>query len=51
MAGALAAKMGFKSLLRKQAKNFRVQICTMESDLEFSCEVSIQPRLSVQSSG
>uniref|UniRef100_A0A3B4A688 FERM domain-containing protein n=1 Tax=Periophthalmus magnuspinnatus TaxID=409849 RepID=A0A3B4A688_9GOBI len=39
MASALAAKMGFNSLLRKQAKNFNVRICTMESDLEFSCEV------------
>ncbi|XP_029016425.1 NF2, moesin-ezrin-radixin like (MERLIN) tumor suppressor a isoform X1 [Betta splendens] len=39
MASELAAKMGFKSLLRKQAKNFSVKICTMESDLEFSCEV------------
>lgn len=39
MASALAAKMGFNSLLRKQAKNFNVRICTMESDMEFSCEV------------
>ncbi|KAF3695462.1 Merlin Moesin-ezrin-radixin-like protein Neurofibromin-2 Schwannomin [Channa argus] len=39
MASALAAKMGFNSLMRKQAKNFIVRICTMESDMEFSCEV------------
>uniref|UniRef100_A0A8C6WSY4 Neurofibromin 2a (merlin) n=1 Tax=Neogobius melanostomus TaxID=47308 RepID=A0A8C6WSY4_9GOBI len=39
MASALAAKMGFNSLLRKQAKNFSVRICTMESDMEFNCEV------------
>ncbi|KAK5870795.1 hypothetical protein PBY51_003711 [Eleginops maclovinus] len=39
MASALAAKLGFNSLLRKQAKNFNVRICTMESDMEFSCEV------------
>eukprot|EP00064_Thunnus_orientalis_P003026 superscaffoldBa00000239_g3034 len=38
MASALAAKMGFNSLMRKQAKNFNVRICTMESDMEFSCE-------------
>lgn len=38
MASALAAKMGFNSLLRKQTKNFSVRICTMESDMEFSCE-------------
>uniref|UniRef100_A0A8C4F2D4 Merlin n=1 Tax=Dicentrarchus labrax TaxID=13489 RepID=A0A8C4F2D4_DICLA len=39
MASALAAKMGFNSLMRKQARNFNVRICTMESDMEFSCEV------------
>uniref|UniRef100_A0A669EQ21 Merlin n=1 Tax=Oreochromis niloticus TaxID=8128 RepID=A0A669EQ21_ORENI len=39
MASALAAKMGFNSLMRKQAKTFNVRISTMESDLEFSCEV------------
>uniref|UniRef100_A0A1A8F038 Neurofibromin 2a (Merlin) n=1 Tax=Nothobranchius korthausae TaxID=1143690 RepID=A0A1A8F038_9TELE len=39
MARALAAKMGFNSLLRKQARNFRVRICTMESEEEFNCEV------------
>uniref|UniRef100_A0A8D0AQT0 NF2, moesin-ezrin-radixin like (MERLIN) tumor suppressor n=1 Tax=Sander lucioperca TaxID=283035 RepID=A0A8D0AQT0_SANLU len=38
MASALAAKMGFTSLLRKQARNFNVRICTMESDMEFNCE-------------
>lgn len=38
MASALAAKMGFNSLLRKQTKNFSVRICTVESDMEFSCE-------------
>uniref|UniRef100_A0A8C6PN52 NF2, moesin-ezrin-radixin like (MERLIN) tumor suppressor n=1 Tax=Nothobranchius furzeri TaxID=105023 RepID=A0A8C6PN52_NOTFU len=31
--------MGFNSLLRKQARNFRVRICTMESEEEFNCEV------------
>uniref|UniRef100_A0AAX7SDV3 Merlin n=1 Tax=Astatotilapia calliptera TaxID=8154 RepID=A0AAX7SDV3_ASTCA len=39
MASAFAAKMGFNSLMRKQAKTFNVRISTMESDLEFSCEV------------
>uniref|UniRef100_A0A8C6PMM0 NF2, moesin-ezrin-radixin like (MERLIN) tumor suppressor n=1 Tax=Nothobranchius furzeri TaxID=105023 RepID=A0A8C6PMM0_NOTFU len=39
MASALAAKMGFNSLLRKQARNFRVRICTMESEEEFNCEI------------
>uniref|UniRef100_A0A8C6U5I7 Neurofibromin 2a (merlin) n=1 Tax=Neogobius melanostomus TaxID=47308 RepID=A0A8C6U5I7_9GOBI len=42
MASALAAKMGFNSLLRKQAKNFSVRICTMESDMEFNCEVKLK---------
>lgn len=42
MASALAAKMGFNSLLKKQARNFSVRISTMESDMEFSCEVCIQ---------
>lgn len=41
MASALAAKMGFNSLLRKQPRNFSVRISTMESDMEFSCEVCI----------
>uniref|UniRef100_A0A3B3HZJ5 Merlin n=1 Tax=Oryzias latipes TaxID=8090 RepID=A0A3B3HZJ5_ORYLA len=39
MASALAARMGLNSLLRKQARTFRVRICTMESDMEFSCEI------------
>uniref|UniRef100_A0A665T9G8 Merlin n=1 Tax=Echeneis naucrates TaxID=173247 RepID=A0A665T9G8_ECHNA len=39
MASALAAKIGLNSLKRRQAKNFSVRICTMESDMEFSCEV------------
>ncbi|XP_031705105.1 merlin isoform X2 [Anarrhichthys ocellatus] len=40
MASALAAKMGFNSLMRKQSRrNFNVRICTAESDMEFSCEV------------
>uniref|UniRef100_A0A8D3AJ09 FERM domain-containing protein n=1 Tax=Scophthalmus maximus TaxID=52904 RepID=A0A8D3AJ09_SCOMX len=39
MASALAAKLGFNSLMRKQARSFNVRICTMESDMEFSCEV------------
>lgn len=41
MASALAAKMGFNSLMRKKPRNFSVRICTMESDMEFSCEVCI----------
>ncbi|KAM8866204.1 merlin [Synchiropus picturatus] len=39
MAGVFAAKMGFNSLLRKQPKNFTVRICTLESDMDFTCEV------------
>ncbi|XP_061528743.1 NF2, moesin-ezrin-radixin like (MERLIN) tumor suppressor a isoform X4 [Phycodurus eques] len=39
MASYLAAKMGFNSLMRKQNRNFNVRICTMESDMEFSCEM------------
>uniref|UniRef100_A0A674PFI0 Merlin n=1 Tax=Takifugu rubripes TaxID=31033 RepID=A0A674PFI0_TAKRU len=39
MASVLAGKMGLNSLLRKQSRNFNVRICTMESDMEFSCEV------------
>lgn len=39
MASAFAAKMGLNSLMRKQPRNFSVRICTMESDMEFSCEV------------
>ncbi|XP_054895715.1 NF2, moesin-ezrin-radixin like (MERLIN) tumor suppressor a [Poeciliopsis prolifica] len=39
MASALAAKLGFNSLIRKQAKYFNVKICTMESDMEFKCEM------------
>ncbi|XP_061836053.2 NF2, moesin-ezrin-radixin like (MERLIN) tumor suppressor a [Nerophis lumbriciformis] len=39
MASALAAKMGFNSLARKQNRSFNVRICTMESDMEFSCKV------------
>ncbi|XP_037338650.2 NF2, moesin-ezrin-radixin like (MERLIN) tumor suppressor a [Pungitius pungitius] len=39
MASALAAKLGFNSLLRKPPRSFHVRICTAESDMEFSCEV------------
>ncbi|XP_077378752.1 merlin isoform X2 [Festucalex cinctus] len=39
MANYLAAKMGLNSLARKQNKSFNVRICTMESDMEFSCEM------------
>ncbi|XP_061622800.1 NF2, moesin-ezrin-radixin like (MERLIN) tumor suppressor a isoform X2 [Phyllopteryx taeniolatus] len=39
MASYLAGKMGFNSLMRKQNRNFNVRICTMESDMEFSCEM------------
>ncbi|XP_068594884.1 NF2, moesin-ezrin-radixin like (MERLIN) tumor suppressor a [Brachionichthys hirsutus] len=36
MASALA--LGLSSLMRKQSKHFKVRICTMESDMEVSCE-------------
>nr|XP_061804323.1 merlin-like isoform X5 [Nerophis lumbriciformis] len=39
MASYLASKMGFNSLVRKQNRSFNVRICTMESDMEFSCEM------------
>ncbi|KAK0143267.1 Merlin [Merluccius polli] len=40
MAGALAAKlMALNTLRRKPARSFTVRICTMESDMEISCEV------------
>nr|XP_057926653.1 NF2, moesin-ezrin-radixin like (MERLIN) tumor suppressor a isoform X2 [Doryrhamphus excisus] len=39
MASALGAKMGFNSLVRKQNRSFTVRICTMESDMEFSCKM------------
>ncbi|XP_019741349.1 merlin isoform X2 [Hippocampus comes] len=38
MASNLAAKLGWNSLVRKQNRSFNVRICTMESDMEFSCE-------------
>lgn len=41
MASVLAGKMGLNSLFRKQSRNFNVRICTMESDMEFSCEVCV----------
>ncbi|XP_077418164.1 merlin isoform X2 [Vanacampus margaritifer] len=39
MGNYLAAKMRLNSLVRKQNKSFNVRICTMESDMEFSCEM------------
>ncbi|XP_061673691.1 NF2, moesin-ezrin-radixin like (MERLIN) tumor suppressor a isoform X2 [Syngnathoides biaculeatus] len=39
MASYLVGKMGFNSLMRKQIRSFNVRICTMESDMEFSCEM------------
>ncbi|XP_053135944.1 merlin isoform X5 [Hemicordylus capensis] len=39
MAGAIASRMSFSSLKRKQPKTFIVQIATMEAEMEFNCEV------------
>uniref|UniRef100_A0A452GFI4 FERM domain-containing protein n=1 Tax=Gopherus agassizii TaxID=38772 RepID=A0A452GFI4_9SAUR len=39
MAGAIASRMSFSSLKRKQPKTFTVRIMTMDAEMEFSCEV------------
>ncbi|XP_029475248.1 merlin isoform X4 [Rhinatrema bivittatum] len=39
MAGAIASRMTFSSLKRKQPKTFTVRIITMDAEMEFSCEV------------
>uniref|UniRef100_A0A8C5LZ22 Merlin n=1 Tax=Leptobrachium leishanense TaxID=445787 RepID=A0A8C5LZ22_9ANUR len=39
MAGAIASRMSFSSLKRKQPKTFIVQIITMDAEMEFNCEV------------
>ncbi|OXB76454.1 UNVERIFIED_CONTAM: hypothetical protein H355_014169 [Colinus virginianus] len=38
MAGAIASRMSFSSLKRKQPKTFTVRIVTMDAEMEFSCE-------------
>lgn len=40
MAGAIASRMSFSSLKRKQPKTFTVRIVTMDAEMEFNCEVS-----------
>lgn len=42
MAGAIASRMSFSSLKRKQPKTFTVRIATMDAEMEFSCEVTAQ---------
>lgn len=45
MAGAIASRMSFSSLKRKQPKTFTVRIVTMDAEMEFNCEVTgRQPR-------
>nr|KAF6312013.1 neurofibromin 2 [Pipistrellus kuhlii] len=39
MAGAIASRMSFSSLKRKQPKTFTVRIVTMDAEMEFNCEV------------
>lgn len=39
MAGAIASRMSFSSLKRKQPKTFTVRIITMDAEMEFNCEV------------
>uniref|UniRef100_A0A6I8SNA3 Neurofibromin 2 (merlin) n=1 Tax=Xenopus tropicalis TaxID=8364 RepID=A0A6I8SNA3_XENTR len=39
MAGAIASRMNFTSLKRKQPKTFIVRIITMDAEMEFNCEV------------
>lgn len=43
MAGAIASRMSFSSLKRKQPKTFTVRIVTMDAEMEFNCEVSGRP--------
>uniref|UniRef100_A0A674IHM4 NF2, moesin-ezrin-radixin like (MERLIN) tumor suppressor n=1 Tax=Terrapene triunguis TaxID=2587831 RepID=A0A674IHM4_9SAUR len=40
MAGAIASRMSFSSLKRKQPKTFTVRIITMDAEMEFNCEVT-----------
>lgn len=40
MAGAIASRMSFSSLKRKQPKTFTVRIVTMDAEMEFNCEVT-----------
>eukprot|EP00069_Balaena_mysticetus_P014667 bmy_01620T0 len=40
MAGAIASRMSFSSLKRKQPKTFTVRIVTMDAEMEFNCEGS-----------
>lgn len=48
MAGAIASRMSFSSLKRKQPKTFTVRIVTMDAEMEFNCEVTgWQPRRAV----
>lgn len=52
MAGAIASRMSFSSLKRKQPKTFTVRIVTMDAEMEFNCEVTgCQPRRAVSVSG
>ncbi|KAM4648975.1 merlin isoform 3-T3 [Amazona ochrocephala] len=44
MAGAIASRMSFSSLKRKQPKTFTVRIATMDAEMEFSCEVTGRDR-------
>uniref|UniRef100_A0A8C2PH77 FERM domain-containing protein n=1 Tax=Capra hircus TaxID=9925 RepID=A0A8C2PH77_CAPHI len=39
MAGAIASRMSFSSLKRKQPKTFTVRIVTMDAEMEFNCEM------------
>nr|XP_042104396.1 merlin-like [Ovis aries] len=39
MAGAIASRMSFSSLQRKQPKTFTVRIVTMDAEMEFNCEM------------
>ncbi|XP_062446418.1 uncharacterized protein LOC134148420 isoform X3 [Rhea pennata] len=39
MAGAIASRMSFSSLKRKQPKTFTVRVVTMDAEMEFSCEL------------
>uniref|UniRef100_A0A6I8R124 Neurofibromin 2 (merlin) n=1 Tax=Xenopus tropicalis TaxID=8364 RepID=A0A6I8R124_XENTR len=39
MAGAIASRMNFTSLKRKQPKTFIVRIITMDAEMEFNCEM------------
>ncbi|XP_062445820.1 uncharacterized protein LOC134148086 isoform X2 [Rhea pennata] len=43
MAGAIASRMSFSSLKRKQPKTFTVRVVTMDAEMEFSCEARPPP--------